>query len=591
MIKGWARVSKRVAAVTAAAMSLLIVGCGPAPGYEPEPAYPVAPPPPRPLSAAELSSRAPVVAEQEPAAVDLAEGDEYADTDPSALTEFRPVLEPHGAWVDDGTYGTVWIPHEEVVGPDFQPYVTAGHWAYEDEWIWVSDYDWGWAPFHYGRWVHLPGRGWAWIPGRRYAGAWVTWRTGPVGYGYVGWAPAPPSWYWYDGVALGWGFGWYHPPFVYCSTAYIHRPYVGTYVVRGAAARAHDARTRPYAPASPGVAGSGRVLAKPGVGGGDRVVASPSVAGAREIARPGVGPRPEAIGAEREMLASPPRANPGFARAQALASPRTAVAVGARPPTPSRASAFQTAPGRAGQGSAPGPLPPRATESSPRLAPGHVAPLPPRAYSERPSPSPAPAFRPPPSVERTPPAVRTRPSVERTPPAFRPPPSVERTPPTVRTPPSVERTPPPAVRTPPPAVRTPPPAVRTPPPVVRTPPPAGRTPPPAVRTPPPAVRTPPPAVRTPPPAVRTRPPAMRTPPPAVRTPPPAVRTPPPAVRTPPPAVRTPRSSVQTPPRSSYRSAPAARSAPRVQSVPRSSSRSTPATRSSPSRSGGGSRRR
>jgi hypothetical protein len=63
----------------------------------------------------------------------------YADTDPAALTEFREPLAPYGTWVDDPTHGTVWVPHTEVVGNDFVPYQTAGHWTYDDEYVWVSD--------------------------------------------------------------------------------------------------------------------------------------------------------------------------------------------------------------------------------------------------------------------------------------------------------------------------------------------------------------------------------------------------------------------------------------------------------------------
>src|SRR4051812_8767128 len=108
------------------------------------------------------------------------EGDAYADTDPSALSDFREPLAPYGSWTDDGTYGTVWMPDATVVGADFAPYQSAGHWALDDneDWIWQSDYDWGYVPFHYGRWVWIGGRGWAWIPGRVYAPSWVTWRIG-----------------------------------------------------------------------------------------------------------------------------------------------------------------------------------------------------------------------------------------------------------------------------------------------------------------------------------------------------------------------------------------------------------------------------
>src|SRR5262249_46718811 len=145
-----------------------------------------------------------------------ADTETYADTDPSALTDFRTTLDPYGSWYEDATYGTVWVPAASVVGTDFTPYVTAGHWAYDDDYIWVSDYEWGWAPFHYGRWVWISGRGWSWIPGRTYAGAWVSWRYGYDDWAYIGWAPLPPTWYWYGGVAVGIGFV-PRAPFVFCG--------------------------------------------------------------------------------------------------------------------------------------------------------------------------------------------------------------------------------------------------------------------------------------------------------------------------------------------------------------------------------------
>jgi hypothetical protein len=228
-----ARLSKLVGALAVTVMGLFSTGCGANPAYEPD--YPQGyPPPPPPLSSEELAARQQAQAQldaQARATQEIgAEGDEYADTDPSALTEFRTTLDGHGAWVDDPTYGTVWVPAASEVGTDFQPYVTAGHWTYAEDtsWVWVSDYDWGWAPFHYGRWVYLPGNGWSWIPGRRYAGAWVVWRTGPVDYGYIGWAPAPPSWYWYRGAAVGWSFGFYshHHHYVDCAQDYVYHDHV-----------------------------------------------------------------------------------------------------------------------------------------------------------------------------------------------------------------------------------------------------------------------------------------------------------------------------------------------------------------------------
>ena len=86
--------------------------------------------------------------------------------------------------------GRAWRPDPDVVGEDFQPYATGGHWVYSDwGWTWESDYPWGWAPFHYGRWALTPSWGWVWYPGTVWAPAWVDWRFGG---GYIGWAPLPP---------------------------------------------------------------------------------------------------------------------------------------------------------------------------------------------------------------------------------------------------------------------------------------------------------------------------------------------------------------------------------------------------------------
>jgi hypothetical protein len=187
------------------------------------------------------------------------EEDVAADADPEALTEFRPRLAPYGTWIDHPTYGTVWVPSSDAVGPDFAPYVTAGRWDLtpDGDWLWVSDYEWGYIPFHYGRWVWISGVGWSWIPGRVYAPAWVMWRVGPGG--YIGWAPYPPSWYWSGGVAFSL---WFTPPaaYIFCPTQHVFHHHVHTHVVRTPAeARAaagmtqvyRPTRARSYRPASP----------------------------------------------------------------------------------------------------------------------------------------------------------------------------------------------------------------------------------------------------------------------------------------------------------------------------------------------------
>lgn len=171
---------------------------------------------------------------------------QYSDTDPSALTDFREPLSPYGTWVDDPQYGTIWVPDSNTVGSDFAPYQTAGHWSTDDsgEWLWVSDYNWGYIPFHYGRWTWIGGRGWGWIPGRTYAPAWVVWRTGD--YGYIGWAPYPPSWYWSGGFAVGFRTV-PHAAFAFCPTGHVFAPHLAGFVVHDRATiQAAAAHTAPY---------------------------------------------------------------------------------------------------------------------------------------------------------------------------------------------------------------------------------------------------------------------------------------------------------------------------------------------------------
>jgi hypothetical protein len=100
-------------------------------------------------------------------------------------------LDQHGRWVDDGSYGRVWVPQ---VDPDWAPYQD-GRWMYGDDygWTWVGYEPWGWAPYHYGRWYHS-GFGWAWWPGPF---------RGPC---Y--WSPALVGFFGFGGrVGFGFGFG------------------------------------------------------------------------------------------------------------------------------------------------------------------------------------------------------------------------------------------------------------------------------------------------------------------------------------------------------------------------------------------------
>jgi hypothetical protein len=223
--------------------------------------------------------------------------DSYADKDPTALQDFHPALDAHGTWADDPKYGTVWTPNAAETGPSFAPYVTAGHWVY-DELLWTSDYDWGWAPFHYGRWVLIEGRGWSWIPGREYAPAWVEWRTGDE---YLGWAPAPPLFVWQGGVAVTVGFAPPPPPFVFCAHADLFAPQPGRVVIMGPRAVEIESRTRIY-----------------------------EAPGQREHYHPGPPLASLHIAPERVVHAT--GHEHGCERALAFARPSTAVRVGAHPP-------------------------------------------------------------------------------------------------------------------------------------------------------------------------------------------------------------------------------------------------------------------
>jgi hypothetical protein len=104
-----------------------------------------------------------------------------------AAADFEVPLAPLGTWVDVGAYGHCW--HPRGVAVDWRPYCD-GRWEYTDcGWYWESEEPWGWACCHYGSWVDDPTYGWLWVPGIDWAPAWVSWR---IGDGYIGWAPMPP---------------------------------------------------------------------------------------------------------------------------------------------------------------------------------------------------------------------------------------------------------------------------------------------------------------------------------------------------------------------------------------------------------------
>jgi hypothetical protein len=360
-------------------------------------------------------------------------GDEFQDTDPRALDEFHEPLAPYGQWVDDPTYGTVWTPSDSAVGADFAPYQTAGHWTLtdDDQWYWASDYDWGYIPFHYGRWVWINGRGWSWIPGRVYAPAWVTWRVGD--YGYIGWAPLPPAWYWWGGVAVTL---WAVPPAAYCfvPTTYVFHHHVTTYIVRDRTVVQNAAsHTRPYtaahpqghSPAQPTPGGKSPASPAPSGGHAARTPASPSVKDAHvpPSAQPASRVRPD----QRAVQLARPSTAPTYAVAPSRrgvagshgASPGSRGSWDSRPSAGPSRRGFDPPSGPAARGPSSFPSDPGSRGFSPRPPASSFRPSAPSTPSFRPS-APSPSFRPSapstPSFRPSAPSPSFRPST----PSFRP---------------------------------------------------------------------------------------------------------------------------------------------------------------------------
>jgi hypothetical protein len=85
---------------------------------------------------------------------------------PAGVTGYED-LNGYGSWVNDGSYGMVWVPRAVPAG--WAPYRT-GHWAYQQPWgwTWIDEQPWGFAPYHYGRWANSNNR-WMWVPPQREA--------------------------------------------------------------------------------------------------------------------------------------------------------------------------------------------------------------------------------------------------------------------------------------------------------------------------------------------------------------------------------------------------------------------------------------
>jgi hypothetical protein len=121
-----------------------------------------------------------------------AQGMDPATADvPVTMDDFQQATQPYGSWLDTPEYGRVWRPDQEVVGDDFEPYLTNGRWiSADDGWSFESAWVWGWATFHYGRWVYDAGATrWLWCPDLVWGPAWVQWRTVAD---TVAWVPLAP---------------------------------------------------------------------------------------------------------------------------------------------------------------------------------------------------------------------------------------------------------------------------------------------------------------------------------------------------------------------------------------------------------------
>ena len=160
----------------------------------------------------------------------------------NSVNDFETPLAASGQWIDvEGD--RVWQPSPAVVGPNFVPYQTHGHWEWTAAgWVFVSDFDWGWAAFHYGRWWQSPSYGWLWYPDLNWGPAWVSWRLGG---GYAGWAPLWPR-------HIRW-----HPRWCFVPTHRFGDRAFGSYALRGTGyATAYRATARlPFHAHGPSMAG------------------------------------------------------------------------------------------------------------------------------------------------------------------------------------------------------------------------------------------------------------------------------------------------------------------------------------------------
>jgi hypothetical protein len=73
-----------------------------------------------------------------------------------------------GTWLAVQSYGPAWRPNEDVVGPEFVPFVTGGNWVLRNgAQYFASRWSWGEIVFTSGRWTLHSTEGWVWLPDQR----------------------------------------------------------------------------------------------------------------------------------------------------------------------------------------------------------------------------------------------------------------------------------------------------------------------------------------------------------------------------------------------------------------------------------------
>ncbi len=140
----------------------------------------------------------------------LASNEPYVNPSVQGLDD----VDADGRWVDDSSYGNVWIPND--VPQNWAPYQD-GSWTWEGGYgyTWVGSEPWGWAPYHYGRWYYSDAyRHWAWYPPPR--AGFAVWSPALVAFfgfgggggislafGNIGWVPLAP----FEAFTPWWGRG------------------------------------------------------------------------------------------------------------------------------------------------------------------------------------------------------------------------------------------------------------------------------------------------------------------------------------------------------------------------------------------------